>query len=139
MTAVSIAIGLCRLIRPNTLIVCSLVIPFVAGCSPPTAPSVLIEPISIESVDVLVMESFPPQAAAHVTGVIGDGCSELHSVQQQRTGTTVVMTILRERPRDAICTQIAKLYDETIPLEGTFPPGPYDLIVNGFRKAFVTQ
>jgi len=110
-----------------------------AGCSGPTEPDLVIEPITIESVDVLILESFPPQAATHVKGVIGDGCSELHSEEQRRTGDRVTITVLRRRPKDAICTQIAKLYDRTIRLEGVFPPGRYWLRVNDVEKAFTTQ
>jgi hypothetical protein len=103
------------------------------------APEVEVTPIQIESVDVLVQETSPPRAAAHVRGVIGDGCSELHSVEQERSGDVVTLTILRERPIDAVCTQIARLYDETIPLEGTFPPGQYVLRVNSTETPFTTE
>ena len=98
-----------------------------------------IQPILVESVDVAVLESSPPQAAARVKGVVGDGCSELYSSDQVRSGSTVTVTILRSRPKDAICTQIARLYDETIRLTGTYPPGRYVVRVNGVEKAFTTQ
>jgi hypothetical protein len=111
----------------------------IAGCSAPAAPSVLVGPITIDEVDVLVLESFPPLASAHVKGIVGDGCSEIRSVSQSRSGNVTTVTILRERPRDAVCTQIARIYDETIRLEGVYPPGRYDVIVNGFRRTFVTQ
>jgi hypothetical protein len=110
-----------------------------ASCSAPLEPTTLVEPILIEQVDVLVLESFPPRANAHVRGIIGDGCSEIRSVTQSRSGNVTTVTILRERPRDAVCTQIAKLYDQIISLEGTFPPGRYEVIVNGFRRTFTTQ
>lgn len=110
------------------------------GCGgSPTEGDLSIDPISIDSVDVLVLESSPPQASAHVKGVIGDGCSELHSVSQSRSGATVTVTILRQRPRDAICTQIARLYDEVIRLEGTYPPGRYVVRVNGVERTFTTS
>ena len=111
------------------------------GCSSaaPTRPDLVTEPIQIESVDVLILESAPPQVSARVRGVLGDGCATLHSVGQERSGNTVTVTILRERPRDAICIQIAKLYDETIRLEGQFPPGDYVLRVNAFPRAFSTS
>jgi hypothetical protein len=34
---------------------------------------------------------------------------------------------------------MARLYDETIPLEGTFPPGRYVLRVNGTETSFATE
>jgi hypothetical protein len=111
-----------------------------AACAgSPTSPDVVVEPIAIESVSVAVLESSPPQASAHVQGFIGDGCSDLKSVEQQRTGEVVTVTILRQRQQDAICTQIAKLYDEVIRLEGTFPPGRYVLRVNDTETVFTTE
>ena len=116
-------------------------LPVLAGCDSPSPASadLLIQPIEIESVAVRVLESSPPQASAHVRGLIGDGCSSLHSVRQERSEATVVLTILRQRPADAVCTQIAKLYDETIRLDGTFPPGRYVLRVNGFETSFTSE
>ena len=109
------------------------------GGSSPASGDLLVRPIQIDSVDVLVLESSPPQASAHVRGVVGDGCSSLHSVVQERSGATVVVTILGQRPADAVCTQIAKLYDDTLRLEGTFPPGRYALRVNDLETTFTTQ
>jgi hypothetical protein len=110
-----------------------------AACSGSTENDMVVEPITIESVDVLILESSPPQATARIKGVIGDGCSELHSEVQRRASDTVTITVLRQRPKEAICTQIAKLYDQTIRLEGTFPPGRYTLRVNSVEKTFTTQ
>lgn len=124
-------LAFCGLAAPLALAACSR--------SSPASGDLLIDPIQIDGVDVLVQESSPPQASARVRGVIGDGCSSLHSVAQERSGTTVVLTILRQRPADAVCTQIAKLYDETIRLEGTFPPGRYLLRVNDVETSFTTE
>lgn len=114
-----------------------------AGCTrtvePDPVPEFLITPIVIERVDVRVLETSPPQAVAHVEGVIGDGCSELNSQRQVRDGNTVTITVLGQRPPHAICTQIAKIYREDIPLEGVFPPGQYVLNVNGVARTFSTQ
>ena len=111
------------------------------GCSGnPTAPSdLMIDPIPIERVDVRVLESSPPQAVAHVEGILGDGCSTLHSQTQARMGNLVMVTILRERPRDAVCSQIARLYDTDIPLQGAYPAGRYLLRVNDVEKTFTTD
>ena len=107
--------------------------------NPTGADDLLVEPIQVESVDVRVLESFPPQAVAHVRGVLGDGCSEFHSLRQDRSGNTVTVTILRQRPRDAICIQIAKVYEENVRLEGDYPPGRYVLQINGIVTRFRTE
>jgi hypothetical protein len=109
------------------------------SCSAPTEPDPVIGQVHIERVDVRILESSPPQAVAHVEGVLGDGCTELHSLQQRRAGSVVVVTILNQRPRDAICTMIAKLYSADIPLEGQYPPGRYVVRVNGIERAFQTE
>jgi len=127
----------------TTLMSIGLAAVLAAACSyqsnPTGADDLLVEPIQVESVDVLILESFPPQAVAHVRGILGDGCSEFHSLQQERSGNIVTVTILRQRPRDAICTQIGKVYDENIPLEGQYPPGRYVLRVNEVVKRFTTE
>jgi hypothetical protein len=110
-----------------------------AACASPTGLDPVIGQIQIERVDVRILESAPPQAVAHVEGVIGDGCTELHSVEQQRSGSTVTITILNTRPREAICTMIAKLYKADIPLEGSYPPGQYVVRVNGLEHSFRTE
>jgi len=112
---------------------------FACGRSNPASSDLVIDPVQVESVEVLVQAGDPPQASAHVRGVIGDGCSSLHSVEQARSGNTVVLTILRQRPANAICIQIARLYDDTIRLEGAFPPGKYVLRVNGTETLFTTE
>jgi hypothetical protein len=99
---------------------------------------VIVDPITVDSV-VVEVSGDPARPRARVKGVLGDGCSSLHSVSQTRAGNAVTITILRERPKDAICTQLARLYDETIPLDGSYPPGRYALRVNAFETAFETS
>ena len=86
----------------------------IAACAPTTSVSPLsaperpmnIAPIQIDQVEIRLAESFPVQVFAHVRGVIGDGCSSVLPVTQQRDGNTVTLSINRQRPADAICTQI---------------------------------
>ena len=110
-----------------------------AGRTPPQRTTVVIDPIQVESVEVLVQAGDPPRASAPRARGDRRRCSSLHSVEQARTGSTVVLTILRERPANAICTQIARLYDETIRLDGAFPAGAYVLRVNGTEARFATN
>jgi hypothetical protein len=109
------------------------------GCGSPSDPTDLtpvVEPILIDSVTVRVAESLPVQVFAHVNGIVGDGCSTLLPVEQSREGNRVAIAILRQRPKSAICTQIAKLFNEDIRLQGAFPPGHYTLRVNETLRTF---
>ena len=99
--------------------------------SAPPTPKTIVRPIQVDSVDVLL-----PPPAAHVRGVIGDGCTELSGVTTLRSGNTVTLTILSTRPEEAICSQIAKLYDATFALPGAFPSGAYVLRVNSVERTF---
>jgi len=109
------------------------------ACSSPLGPDTVIDEIPIKSIDIRILESFPPQATAHVEGILGDGCSEFHSLGQTRSGNVIEVTILRQRPRGAICTQIARRYAADIPLRGSYPPARYVLRVNGVEKTFSTE
>jgi hypothetical protein len=106
-----------------------------AACSPtaptPPPPRIIARPIQVDSVEVALA---PP--SAHVRGVIGDGCTELAGVTTSRSENRVTVTILSTRPEEAICIQIAKLYDATLALPGDYPPGQYVLRVNSVEKTF---
>jgi hypothetical protein len=99
----------------------------------PTTPKTVARPIHVDSVEVLLS---PP--SAHVHGVIGDACTDLSGVTMRRSDNDniVDVTIWSTRPQDAICSQIAKLYDATLALPGDFPPGEYVVRVNSVEKAF---
>ena len=113
----------------------------VSPLSPVVTPErpMSIEPIQIDQVEVRIAESPPVQVTAHVTGVIGDGCSSVLPVEQKREGHTLTLTINRQRPTEAMCTQLAKLYDENIRLDGDFPAGDYVVKVNSVTQNFTVR
>ena len=123
----------------NRIQAVAVILALAPGCGSPSDPTDLtpvVEPIQIESVTVKVAESLPVQVSAHVTGIVGDGCSSLLPIEQSRQGTLVAISVLRQRPRAAICTQIARLFNEDIRLLGSFPPGRYRLRVNETIRDF---
>ncbi|MBC8170645.1 MAG: hypothetical protein H7X77_03200 [Anaerolineae bacterium] len=84
----------------------------------------------IDSAEVLVMESFPPQLMLNVKGYQPDGCNYPVQVEQTREGNTIKVHIFREMPMDIMCTMIVVSYEAAIPL-GSFDPGEYTIDVNG--------
>lgn len=113
----------------------------IAACGKPGDPSqpdsqIVVSRIQIDSVAVRLAQSFPVQVFARVKGVIGDGCAELLPVEQFRNGNQVTLEIKRQRPKEAICTQIAKLFDQDIRLDGEFRTGEYAVVVNGRTSTF---
>lgn len=104
--------------------------------SQPDSPPMSVSRIPIESVTIRIAQSFPVQVFARVKGVVGDGCSALLPIEQSRAGNVITLEIKRQRPRDAICTQIAILFDQEIRLQGEFRTGEYTLNVNGSAYSF---
>jgi hypothetical protein len=92
-------------------------------------------PIEVTSVEVQVRRSAPPQVALDVEGVVGDGCTRLEQVVQWREGNTIVVRILGRHSGAEICTMIAQLYYDTIPVDGPLPPGDYAVDVNGVIRS----
>jgi hypothetical protein len=106
--------------------------------TPTGSESMITAPLQIESVDVLVAESNPPQVFAKVSGIIPDSCTNPREPQIKREGSTFTITILGERPADVACAQIVSQYEKSIPL-GTLDPGQYTVVVNGVSKPFTVS
>jgi hypothetical protein len=118
-----------------------LVVALSPGCgsSSPSAPTpgVIVGPIQVDSLEIVHNASSPSGLGVRVQGVIGDGCTDLlPPITQERDGTVVRIRILRQRPEEAICIQIAKLFDQVVPLLGDYPAGEYVVHVNASDLTF---
>ena len=101
-----------------------------------------IEAAPVEKVEVMILESFPPQYLIHVTIGLPSGCHEFNSFAIKRDGQIVSIQILNQTPVAAsICTLIYGIEEIRIPLEGPFEPGvEFDVLVNGEHQGtFVGQ
>lgn len=96
---------------------------------PQTEETVRIATV-IESVEPLILESFPVQITLQVTGYHPDGCDYPVQVTQERVENRVIVEIYRELPLAVMCPAILRTYEDTIPL-GEFAPGTYIIEVNG--------
>lgn len=74
-----------------------------------------------------------PQAL--LEGEIGDGCNSLQPITQKRSGNTIDVAVTYRRQGE-ICTMIMQLLNHWVPLDGSFPPGEYELRVSGQRVPF---
>jgi hypothetical protein len=98
----------------------------------------VIQPIEIESVVPAVDATRPASVTIQVAGLLGNGCDHIHAIEQQRQGSSVVVSITRTRVRgpDVFCTMLLKLYQERMGLTGTFNPGEYTVRVNTVTTTF---
>ncbi len=104
--------------------------PFDPSVSEPTFRS----EVSILDVEVLVMESDPPQLALEVTGYT-DGCDYPVITEVSQDGNTFYVEIYRDVPVAASCPAVAVDYTASVAL-GLVEPGTYTIWVNGY---FVEQ
>lgn len=92
---------------------------------------------NVESIDILIMESFPVQINVIAEGYLPDGCTKIDEIKTEREGETFNINITTKRPKDAICTQAIESFRETIPLEVQgLRAGNYTVNVNGVTGSF---
>lgn len=109
-----------------------------AGGSGTPGGTTVTKPIHIETVDIRIAESYPPQLFAEVTGYLPDGCTVPLDPEISRSDNTITVTILGERDPDAMCTQVLIDYHKNIPL-GSVDPGEYTVIVNDHSQTITVQ
>jgi inhibitor of cysteine peptidase len=92
----------------------------------------------VESVDVLLLESFPLQARAVVTGYLPDGCTELVAVNVDRQDDVFLLRLDTRRPAgDVVCTMVLQLIEESVTLDiAGLPAGTYTVIAQDQQAQF---
>jgi len=116
------------------------------GCAPAAQPSptpvpgpggVIKGEPNVESIDVLILESFPVQVQAMVQGTLGDGCTTLDEVTTTREENLFRIRLTSQRPADAICTQALVPFEEVVALDVVgLPAGQYTVDANGVTATF---
>ncbi|HYE85057.1 MAG TPA: hypothetical protein VEA16_01790, partial [Vicinamibacterales bacterium] len=86
----------------------------------------------IDSVDVRILESSPPQYMLHVKAGLPSGCAEKNRHDVQRAGETISVSVLNWVPAgDPPCTAIYGSYELNINLGSDFRRGTtYTVTVN---------
>jgi len=101
----------------------------------PTSPSQVAPApgnVEVSRVRVFVKDGRPQ---AYVEGTLGDGCTRLLPVTQQRAGSTFHISLSSVREGE-VCTMILQLVNEWVPLEGLAAPGTYQVRANAATVAF---
>lgn len=97
----------------------------------------------IDSVEIVVAESFPEQYFAQITSGLPDGCTEHDHITTDRSGTTVTVRVWNRVPAadlDLVCTLEYRTVDHNVALGSDFTDGvEYTVDVNGEIVTFVAQ
>ena len=118
----------------------------VASCAPLTAtpsPIVTESPTAgrvavVKSIDILLLESFPLQVHAVVSGDLPDaGCTTIASIEQVREGNTFNLTLVTTTDPLALCAQALTPFEEVVPLDVYgLPAGTYTVQAGGVQTTF---
>ena len=104
---------------------------------PPDDDYVYGEEAVVESVEVQLMESFPLQARAIVSGSLPDGCTKLYEIDVAREDQVFNLTLVTRRDPDVVCTMAMEPFEETVDLdiEG-LEAGTYTVIAQDQQAEF---
>jgi inhibitor of cysteine peptidase len=104
----------------------------------PTDEYIYGQDATVESLEVILMESFPVQVNVGVSGYLPDGCTELYQVTSERDGQQFVLTIETRRPSgDIACSQALVPFTETVSLEVLgLDAGTYTIIAQDQETTF---
>jgi inhibitor of cysteine peptidase len=120
-----------------------VMISMLTGCGgmAPSSPTPEIEILegqaTVESVEVVMLMSFPLQVHLQVAGYVGDPCTEIDEILTQREGYTFEVLITTTRDAQKACIQVIEAFEENIPLDVYgLPAGEYTVLVNGVTASF---
>lgn len=112
------------------------------ACGDGEEVTVTSELAPIESVEVRVAESFPPQYFLDVVSGLPSGCASFDRYEVSRAGDTIEVKVWNriEAPKNGACTAIYGTVQHAIALGADFQPGrTYRVHVNTMTKTFVAQ
>lgn len=93
----------------------------------------------VESIDLLIMESFPVQVSASAIGYLPDGCTEIdeENITVERNGNVFNVSIQTLRPKEAMCTQEIVPFEQRVELDVYgLEKGNYIVNINGVEGTF---
>ncbi|MFA7408422.1 MAG: hypothetical protein WCY93_11460 [Anaerolineaceae bacterium] len=92
----------------------------------------------VEYLEILLLESFPVQAVALVSGYLPEGCTELVEINAEQRGMKFILTLVTSMPTgDVACTLALEPFEETIPLEiNGLKAGTYTVIAKDQQAEF---
>jgi hypothetical protein len=98
-------------------------------------------PAPIDALDVLTLESFPPQYVVRVRAGLPNGCARQAGWTASRSGDVIRVTVMNNMPTgNVICTQIYGMYEVNGALGSDYESGrTYRIEVNDRITTFTAQ
>lgn len=89
---------------------------------------------TIDSIEVLVLESFPMRLNVTVSGQHPDACDFPVMVRQNREGNTITLDVYRLIPYNVRCATEATPFSTSVMLDSNFVGGTYTIIGNDYSE-----
>ena len=132
--------------RSQFLVIVVLLAILATACAPITAtPSPIVTEVptavsaaTVNSLDILLLESFPLQVNAVIRGDLPDaGCTKIASVDQMREGNTFRLTLVTTTDPLALCAQVLTPFEQVVSLDvNGLPAGTYTVEAGGVQQTF---
>lgn len=107
------------------------------GATPTASDVEVAGEARVESIEILMLESFPVQVNVVARGNLPDGCTRIDQISEERVGNEFRITITTVRPADAVCTEALVPFEEVISLDVYgLEAGVYAVDVNGVTGTF---
>lgn len=102
----------------------------------PGAPGVVRGPVYIDSVELLLLESYPVQVRALVKGSLPTPCHQLvWDLSDPDASGRIVLDVYSNADADSVCAQVLEPFEQSIDI-GSFTGGSYVLVVDGVEYPF---
>jgi len=91
----------------------------------------------VESIQIVIQESFPVQVEVVARGALPDDCTRVDQVQVERAGNDFQLTITTTHDTATSCNEVSVPFEEVIPLDVLgLDAGRYTVRVNGMTGSF---
>lgn len=103
----------------------------------PDMPSTKVGRANVESIEIVMRESFPVQISANIKGTVSDACTKAEPVTQQRDGNTFQISIGATREVGAMCAQVITPFETSVAIDAVgLKAGTYTVEANGTSTTF---
>jgi hypothetical protein len=127
--ALAIALAACQQVPPTATAQTTV--------QPQPEPKPIIGLAGVERIEPVVLGPDPELVRVVVYGWLPDACTSLDGFDQKTEGNVITIRVLTTRPRDVMCAQVIKRFQETYPVEVEgLAPGTYTLQISGKTAQF---
>jgi heat shock protein HslJ len=94
--------------------------------------------VSIEALQIDIMESLPVEVNATVSGALLNGCVTLDGITSTRQGSLFTLYVNSTHSGADVCTTVITPFETRVTLETNgLPPGTYTVMVGEIRRDFI--